>query len=114
MTLECKQAVVAFNIQWDLMSHITKFAGDLDKQQKLCRDIGVPVADATKIQYHIESIYTSDMFNDKEMQAWEVKPTEDKTGMPPKHNLSCSSRAKKNSMQSISHAPKDMRVPIAL
>eukprot|EP00804_Cyclotella_cryptica_P015207 CCRYP_000733-RA/>CCRYP_000733-RA protein AED:0.43 eAED:0.26 QI:0/0/0/1/1/1/3/0/840 len=78
-TLERKQAAAAFHIQWDLTSHITKFARDLDKQQKLCRDIGVPAADATKIQYDIESMYTSDIFDDKEMQAWEVKPTEEKT-----------------------------------
>jgi hypothetical protein len=47
-TMECKQAAAAFHIQWDLTSHITKFARDLDKQQKLCMDIGVPAADAKK------------------------------------------------------------------
>jgi hypothetical protein len=78
-TLERKQAAAAFHIQWDLTSHITKFARDLDKQQKLCRDIGVPAADDTKIQYFVESMYSSDMFDDKEMQAWEVMPTEGKT-----------------------------------
>eukprot|EP00804_Cyclotella_cryptica_P012914 CCRYP_002274-RA/>CCRYP_002274-RA protein AED:0.23 eAED:0.09 QI:0/0/0/1/0/0/2/0/1265 len=78
-TLERKQAAAAFHIQWDLTSQITKFARDLDKQQKLCRDIGVPAADATKIQYYVESMYTSDIFDDKEMQAWEIKPTEEKT-----------------------------------
>jgi hypothetical protein len=78
-TMERKQAAAAFHIQWDLTSHITKFARDLDKQQKLCRDIGVPAADATKIQYYVESMYSADMFDDKEMQAWEVKPSEDKT-----------------------------------
>ena len=35
-TMERKQAAAAFHIQWDLTSHITKFARDLDKQQKLC------------------------------------------------------------------------------
>eukprot|EP00804_Cyclotella_cryptica_P024848 CCRYP_020552-RA/>CCRYP_020552-RA protein AED:0.54 eAED:0.47 QI:0/-1/0/1/-1/1/1/0/197 len=78
-TLERKQAAAAFHIQWDLTSHIMKFAWDLDKQQKLCRDIGVPAANATKIQYYVESMYTSDIFDDKEMQAWEVKPTKEKT-----------------------------------
>jgi hypothetical protein len=67
--LECKQAAAAFHIQWDLTSHITKFVRDLDKQQKLCRDIGVPAADAMKIQYFVESMYSSDLFDDKEMQA---------------------------------------------
>eukprot|EP00804_Cyclotella_cryptica_P027644 CCRYP_010271-RA/>CCRYP_010271-RA protein AED:0.46 eAED:0.43 QI:0/-1/0/1/-1/1/1/0/207 len=35
-TLEKKQASTAFHVQWDLTSHITKFARGLDKQQKLC------------------------------------------------------------------------------
>eukprot|EP00804_Cyclotella_cryptica_P012948 CCRYP_002296-RA/>CCRYP_002296-RA protein AED:0.87 eAED:0.41 QI:0/0/0/0.25/1/1/4/0/505 len=47
--------------------------------QTLCRDIGVPAADATKIQYYVESMYTSDIFNDKEMQAWEITPTAEQT-----------------------------------
>jgi hypothetical protein len=78
-TLEKKQASAAFHVQWDLSSHITKFARELDKQQKLCRDIGVPAPDATKVQYYVECMYSSDMFGDKEMQAWELKPSADKT-----------------------------------
>ena len=31
------------------MSHITQFAHELDKQQKLSRDISVPAVEATKI-----------------------------------------------------------------
>ena len=78
-TLEKKQAAQAFHVQWDFTSHITKFARELDKQQKLCRDIGVPAAEATKIQHYVESMYASEMFDDKEMQAWEIKPSSDKT-----------------------------------
>jgi hypothetical protein len=78
-TLEKKQAAQAFHVQWDVASHITKFARELDKQQKLCRDIGVPAAEATKIQHYVESMYASEMFDDKEMQAWEIKPAADKT-----------------------------------
>ena len=78
-TLEKKQAAQAFHVQWDFTSHITKFARELDKQQKLCRDIGVPAAEATKIQHYVESMYASEMFDDKEMQAWEIKPSADKT-----------------------------------
>eukprot|EP00804_Cyclotella_cryptica_P014867 CCRYP_020386-RA/>CCRYP_020386-RA protein AED:0.51 eAED:0.20 QI:0/0/0/0.66/0.5/0.33/3/0/654 len=91
-----------------------EFARDLDKQQKLCRDIGVPATNATKIQYYVESIYTSDIFDGKEMQAWEVKPIEEKPGMPPRTISSCSIRAKKSSMPSVSHAPTDMQAPTAL
>eukprot|EP00804_Cyclotella_cryptica_P000450 CCRYP_019933-RA/>CCRYP_019933-RA protein AED:0.03 eAED:0.04 QI:0/0/0/1/0.4/0.16/6/0/1642 len=67
-TLEKKQASAAFH-----------FARELDKQQKLCRDIGTPAPDATKVQYYVEGMYSSDMFDDKEMQAWELKPSADKT-----------------------------------
>ena len=78
-TLEKKQAAQAFHVQWDFTSHITKYARELDKQQKLCRDIGVPAAEDTKIQHYVESMYASEMFDDKEMQAWEIKPSADKT-----------------------------------
>ncbi len=77
--LEKKEAVTASHVQWDLLSLITKFARELDKQQKLCRDIRVPAPDATKVQHYIENMYLSDMFDDKEMQAWEIKPSADKT-----------------------------------
>ncbi len=46
--LEKKQVAAAFHIQWDFTSHITKYACELDKQQKECNDIGVPIADATE------------------------------------------------------------------
>eukprot|EP00804_Cyclotella_cryptica_P021921 CCRYP_000872-RA/>CCRYP_000872-RA protein AED:0.59 eAED:0.39 QI:0/0/0/1/1/1/2/0/327 len=78
-TLEKKQAAQAFHVQWDFTSHITKFSRELDKQQKLCRDIGVPAAEATKIQHYVESMYASEMFDDKEIQAWEIKLSADKT-----------------------------------
>jgi hypothetical protein len=77
--LEKKQAAAAFHIQWDLSSHIMKFARELDQQQKLCRDIDVPAPDATKVQHYVESMYSLDMFDNKEMQAWELKPSINKT-----------------------------------
>eukprot|EP00804_Cyclotella_cryptica_P004232 CCRYP_014565-RA/>CCRYP_014565-RA protein AED:0.39 eAED:0.39 QI:0/0/0/1/0/0/3/0/607 len=78
-TLEKKQAAAAFYVQWDLLSHITKFARKLNKHKKLCLDIGVPAPDTTKVQYYVKSMYSSDMFDNKEMQAWELKPSTDKT-----------------------------------
>jgi hypothetical protein len=66
-TLEKKQATAAFHVQWDLSSHITKFARELDKQQKLCRNIGVHAPDVTKVQHYVKSMYVWDMFDDKEM-----------------------------------------------
>ncbi len=78
-TLKKKEAAAAFHVQWDLTSHITKFVCKLGKQQKLCHDIGVPAPDATKVQHYVKNMYSSDMFDDKEMQAWEIKPSTDKT-----------------------------------
>ena len=66
-TLEKKQAAENFRVQWD--AHITKYARELDKQQRLCRDIGVPAPDLNKIQYYVENMYSSEMFNKKEMNA---------------------------------------------
>eukprot|EP00804_Cyclotella_cryptica_P004374 CCRYP_006791-RA/>CCRYP_006791-RA protein AED:0.57 eAED:0.53 QI:0/0/0/1/1/1/2/0/356 len=100
-TLEKKQAAQAFHVQWDFTSHITKFARELDKQQKLCRDIGVPAAEATKIQHYVESMYASEMFDDKEMQAWEIKPSADKAWARRRHTSLQSTRARKSLTPSV-------------
>jgi hypothetical protein len=110
-TLKQKQAAAAFHIQWDLMSHITKFARKLNKQHKLCRDIRVAAADAPKIKYYVESMYTSDKFHNKEIQAWEVKPTADKTWEATKSHFVMLYKAKKNSTWNISLALESMKVP---
>ena len=78
-TLEKRQAAENFRVQWDETTHITKFACQLDKQQRLCRDIGVPAPDQTKVQYYVESMYLSKMFDEREMNEWENKVTADKT-----------------------------------
>ena len=67
-TLEKKLAKAAFSLEWDFTSHITKFARDLDKQQKLCQDIGVTATNETKIQTDVENMYASEMFDDKKMR----------------------------------------------
>jgi hypothetical protein len=41
--------------------------------------MGVPAAEATKIQHYIESMYASKMYDDKELQPWEIKASADKT-----------------------------------
>ena len=64
-----KQAAATFHVQWYLSSH----------KQKLCHDMEVPAPDVTKVQYYIKNMYSSNMFNDKEMQAWEIKPSTNKT-----------------------------------
>ena len=78
-TLEKKQAAEQFQIKWNGTTHITKYARQLDKHQKLCRDIGVPAHDNQKIQIYVEQMYACEMFDDKEMTEWEDKVTADKT-----------------------------------
>jgi len=77
-TLEKKQAAENFRVQWDATSHITKYVRQLDKQQRLCRDIGIPAPDLNKVQYYVENMYASEMFDEKEMNAWENKPSAEK------------------------------------
>jgi len=67
--LEKKQAAENFCVQWDATSHITKYTRELDKQQRLCRDIGVPAPGLNKIQYYVENMYSSKIFDNKEMNA---------------------------------------------
>ena len=64
-TLEKKQALAAFNMQWDFTSHITKFARELDKQQKIRISINVPAAEAQKIQIYVENMYASESLTTK-------------------------------------------------
>ena len=72
-TLEKKKAADAFRFQWDQTTHITKYARELTKQQGLCIDIGVTASDGTKVQTYVESMYASEMFDDKELNTWEEK-----------------------------------------
>eukprot|EP00804_Cyclotella_cryptica_P029542 CCRYP_020578-RA/>CCRYP_020578-RA protein AED:0.38 eAED:0.35 QI:0/0/0/0.66/0/0/3/0/585 len=110
--LKQKQTAEDFRVVWDLTSHITKFARELDKQQKLCRQINVPAFNASKVQYFVESMYSSDMFDDKEMQACEV--LDEQTGTVPTPTSSRSTRAKKSSMRSERHARAGTSAPTVL
>lgn len=78
-TLEKKKAADAFKHQWDNTVHITKYARELTKQQKLCTDIGVAASDSTKVQTYVESMYASEMFDDREMTTWEESAVQDWT-----------------------------------
>lgn len=54
------------------------YAIQLDKQQRLCRDIGVPAPDLTKVQYYVKNMYSSKMFDKEEMNGWENRTTANK------------------------------------
>ena len=99
-TLGKKQALDAFNVDWDLTSHITKYAQELNKQQKLCCDIDVPASDTTKTQTYLENMWASEMFDAKEMRTWENKPIADKTWANTKcQNVLCCPLQKQEKIQ---------------
>jgi hypothetical protein len=53
--------------------HITAFGLKLDKEQKLLKLLGIYIRDKDKIQFYMEKIYASNMFDKKEMVNWENK-----------------------------------------
>ena len=78
-TMEKKEAADAFKVKWDPTTHITGLAKELDRKQRLCQNINVPATDEAKVQTYVENMYASERFDQKEMQAWEEKPSADKT-----------------------------------
>jgi hypothetical protein len=54
--------------------HITSFRLTLDKEQKRLELHGIFISNKDKIQFYMEQIYASSMFNKKEMVDWENKP----------------------------------------
>jgi len=78
-TLEKATATNNFKVQWDFVTHITKYARDLDKLQLICTDLKAEASDETKIETYVLSMYACDMFDDKEMQEWENKDLADQT-----------------------------------
>jgi hypothetical protein len=110
-TLKEQQAAKAFHFLWDLTNHIKKYTRELDKQQKLCLDIGVPAAaEATKIQHYVESMFASEMFDDMEMQAWEIKASADKTWDATKTHFVMIYKSKENPTWNAQHAPAVTKV----
>jgi len=93
------------------MSHITTFARELNKQQKQCRDIKVPSADATKIKYYGEIMYALNYIDNKRIQAWEVEPTTDKTWEATKAHFVLFYKSTENSKWNVSLAPEGTKVP---
>ena len=55
------------------VSHITAYARQLDRQQKICITINVSSSYKDKVQTYVENMYTSEMFDDREMRGWENK-----------------------------------------
>jgi hypothetical protein len=70
-----KQLKVEFYADWDsLVMHITAFGLKLDKEQKQLKLLGIAISGKDKLQFYMEQIYASNMFDKKEMIDWENKP----------------------------------------
>ena len=78
-TLDRKKAKADFNQLWSGSGHITKFDKQIKKKASWCKEVGVKIEDSDKVQVYVESMYSIDMFDDKEMNDWENKPAADKT-----------------------------------
>ena len=74
-TMEKTRAKGKFEEKWDGVTHITKFAKQLDQRQLECKKIGAEATDAGKLQTYVESMWESDLFDDKEMNKWEEGTT---------------------------------------
>lgn len=78
-TMEKTKSIDRFKEKWNGVTHITKYAKELDKRQLECTSIGAEATDAGKLQTFIESMWECDLFDDKEMNKWEDKVEADKT-----------------------------------
>ena len=77
--MEKTRAKGKFEEKWDGVTHITKFAKQLDQRQLECKKIGAEATDVGKLQTYVESMWESDLFDDKEMNKWEEGTTANKT-----------------------------------
>ena len=107
--LEKKKAAENFRIQCDGTPHITKYVREIDKQQRLCRDIGVPAHDLNKIQYHVENIYVSKIFDENKMTVWGTKQHPVKHGLRVNPSLNICTAASTNTWRSVRPGPADLK-----
>jgi hypothetical protein len=64
-----------FYADWESSTmHTIAFGLKLDKKQKRLKVLGIKISNKDKLQFYMEQIYTSNMFNKKEMVDWENKP----------------------------------------
>ena len=68
-----------YYVEWDADLHITRFIKHLNDGQKTMERDGITISDADKLQHFIVQCYSSGLFDEKEMTAWENKIVGDKT-----------------------------------
>ena len=69
----------AYFAKWDGNEHLTAFGKRLDDDQNTLIRSDITISDEDKLQFYLEQIYDSNLFDKAEMMDWESKPALIKT-----------------------------------
>ena len=69
----------AYFAQWDRHEHLTAFGKQLDDNQTTLIRSDITISDDDKLQFYLEQMYDSNMFEKAEMMEWEQQPINIKT-----------------------------------
>ena len=64
----------AYFAQWAHHKHLTAFGKRLDNDQTALIRSNITISDEDKLQFYIEQMYDSNMFDKAEMMEWEQQP----------------------------------------
>ena len=78
LTQEKTEANDAFLQAWTPPSHIITFRSYLEKHQKLCKAIDIPIRNTDKILFFVVHMYASKHLTEEEMTKYEMTPNNDK------------------------------------
>jgi hypothetical protein len=80
MTKECTNGTEAFYQAWvPSTTHIITFVGQLNKQQKKCKNINLIISDEAKTLYFVGQMYKSNYYSEEEMTKYEMHADVNKT-----------------------------------
>jgi hypothetical protein len=65
----------AYFAKWDSHEHLTAFGKQLDNNQNALIWSDITISDVDKLQFYLEQIYDSNLFDKAKMMEWERKPT---------------------------------------
>ncbi len=69
----------AYFAQWDRHEHLTAFGKRLDDNQTALIRSDITISDEDKLQFYLEQMYDSNMFDKAKMMEWEQQPINIKT-----------------------------------
>ena len=64
---------------WNQVMHITKFAKELNKQQKYIKTTGITISEKSKLQFYTEQMINIRMFDKRDIINWEDRAKINKT-----------------------------------